>query len=67
MKGASPQAAHRQHLALLIGWVMLIPPSIIWWRESIVWVVFMSHYACIVGHWGGLEAARVEVRQDEDD
>jgi hypothetical protein len=28
-------------------WWVLVPPTIIWWRSSVTWVVFMSLYAII--------------------
>lgn len=43
---------------------MLIPLS--WyWRNNVAWVVFMSHYAIIVGHWSAEEAAKTEVKAEE--
>lgn len=45
-----------KHRALMIAWGILLVPTIVWWRESIVWVVFMSWYANFVGHWSGNEA-----------
>lgn len=41
----------------MIAWGILLILTIVWWRESIVWVVFMSWYANFVGHWSGQEAA----------
>ena len=37
-------------------WVALIPVSFAW-RAFLPWIVFMSHYAIIAGHWGAEEAA----------
>ena len=37
-------------------WVILIPVSFLW-RAWLPWIVFMSHYAIITGHWGAEEAA----------
>lgn len=37
-------------------WVALIPVSYLL-KDSIIWVVFMSHYAIVVGHWSAEEAA----------
>lgn len=44
-------------------WVALLPVSF-WWRESVIWVVIMSHYAILVSHWAAEEAAPDE---DEDE
>jgi hypothetical protein len=31
-----------------------------WWMESVPWVVFMSWYAIVVGHWASYQACRAE-------
>lgn len=40
-------------------WTALIPVSYLW-RNSVVWVVLMSHYAILVTHWAAEEAADTE-------
>lgn len=35
----------RRHLILAIAWVLLAVPTIIWWKDAIVWVALMSIYA----------------------
>ena len=35
-------------------------PTVLIWRESILWVAFMSLYANFVGHFSGWDAARAE-------
>jgi len=44
------------HRHLKWFWIFVIPISY-WWRESIFWVVFMSHYAIIASHWAAEEAS----------
>lgn len=50
----------RVHLFLLSVWVVLIPPTLIWWKESILWVLLISIYANIVSHWSAYQAVRAE-------
>jgi hypothetical protein len=50
----------RLHAGLTIVWVGLIVPTLIWWRESILWVAFMSLYANIASHAAAWQAARAE-------
>ncbi len=50
----------RFHVALAFMWVLLVPPTLIFWAESIIWVLMISIYANIVGHWGAYQAARAE-------
>lgn len=47
------------HRGLLVAWTLMLPLSFVL-RESIFWLVFMSHYTIIVGHWGGWDASRAE-------
>jgi hypothetical protein len=46
----------RLHQVMKWLWVALIPVSYLL-RESVVWVVLMSHYAILVSHWAAEEAA----------
>jgi hypothetical protein len=48
------------HLTLTFVWSTMLIPTLIWWKESILWVAFMSLYANVVGHWSAYQAARAE-------
>jgi uncharacterized membrane protein len=48
------------HFVLTITWIALLLPTILWWKESILWLALISVYANIATHWGGYQAARVE-------
>jgi hypothetical protein len=50
----------RIHLVLTFVWASLTIPTLLIWRESILWVAFMSLYANIVGHWAAFQASRAE-------
>lgn len=50
----------RLHAVMTVAWALLVIPTLAWWRESILWVAFMSLYANVVGHWGAYQAARIE-------
>jgi hypothetical protein len=52
------------HAAMTAGWAVLIIPSVLWWSDSIRWVVVMSVWANLAGHFSSWQAARVEVKQD---
>jgi hypothetical protein len=45
------------HLTLAGAWLLLLYPTIRWWRDSITFVVFMSLYAIIVSHLSAFSAA----------
>lgn len=53
------------HAVATVGWIVLIVPTIVWWRESITWVVFMSIYAIIVSHFEAWQTARLERNQEK--
>jgi hypothetical protein len=48
-----------------VVWAVLSAPSMLWWSNSIPYLVFLSVYAVVVGHWSSWQAARVEEREDE--
>jgi hypothetical protein len=39
-------------------WATLIVPTLLFWKNSILWVAFMSLYANIASHWAAAEADR---------
>ncbi|HDR2385345.1 TPA: hypothetical protein QCH91_003838, partial [Enterobacter roggenkampii] len=41
-------------------WFILAIPSVIWWKNSVLWVIIISIYANIVGHLSGYSAARAD-------
>jgi hypothetical protein len=54
----SPRAGRRVHLSLLLAWLIIGTPVSMWLRYSIPWLVFLSVYAIVVGHWSGWSAER---------
>lgn len=54
----SPAAGRRIHLALMIVWIVVGLPVSYVLRQSVPWLVFLSVYAIIVGHWSGWSAER---------
>lgn len=47
-----------QYLIRAIFWICMIPPTILWWRESVLWVAMMSLYANIETALGAHEARK---------
>lgn len=54
------QKLRRFHGYATVVWLGLVVPSVTVWRESIGWVVFMSVWANVAGHWSSWQAARAE-------
>jgi hypothetical protein len=48
------------HGALTVVWMVLVPVSLVFLRESLPWIVFMSVWANVVGHFSAWQAARSE-------
>lgn len=46
------------HFCMMVLWLGLIPPTIMFWKDSILWVAFMSLYANFVGHFSAWDAAK---------
>ncbi|WP_101791019.1 hypothetical protein [Nonomuraea indica] len=55
----------RVQLALALVWMLLIAPTLIWWRDSVLWVALMSLWANIAAHLSAWQAARAERKIDE--
>ena len=56
----SPAFLTRFHATATLVWVLLLIPSVLWWKDLLVWVVIMSAYANIAGHWSAWQASRSE-------
>lgn len=51
---------------LTIFWIVMVPVSLATgWVNSVKFVSTLSLLALVSGHWSGWQAARVEVKQDE--
>lgn len=55
----------RLHLFLTLFWLALSLPTLLWWSESVTWVVWMSLYAIVATHWSAYQATRAEVQADD--
>jgi hypothetical protein len=60
-KWINPEFHAKFHLILTVVWIILIIPTILYWTSSIEWLVFMSLYAIITGHFSSYEATRAEI------
>lgn len=50
----------RIHLTAAAVWALLLVPTVLWWKESILWVAGMSLWANFVSHLAAYDAARAE-------
>jgi uncharacterized membrane protein len=65
MPDPKPRTLVRFHFVAMIVWASLAIPTVLIWRESLLWVAFMSLYANFVGHFSGWDAARAEQIAEE--
>ncbi|MBK2371034.1 hypothetical protein ACKLKD_18795 [Klebsiella sp. 10982] len=63
----TPFFIKRCHLVAAVMWVGLAIPSLIWWKNSVLWVILISIYANIVGHLSGYSAARADEAAEENE
>jgi hypothetical protein len=60
-----PHTLVKFHFVMMNVWLVLIVPTLLLWKDSIVWVAFMSLYANFVGHFSGWDAARAETASED--
>ena len=63
----TPVFIKRCHLVAAVMWVGLAIPSLIWWKDSVLWIILISIYANIVGHLSGYSAARADQAAEESE
>ncbi|HCI6794748.1 hypothetical protein [Klebsiella pneumoniae] len=63
----TPVFIKRCHLIAAVMWVGLAIPSLICWKDSVLWVILISIYANIVGHLSGYSAARADQAAEESE
>jgi hypothetical protein len=54
----SAETGRKIHLTLMLLWTVVGIPISYLLKESVPWLVFLSVYAIIVGHWSGWSAER---------
>lgn len=62
MKLLEPEFQAKFHATMTVVWMALAVPSFLWWKESLLWVIAMSLWANVAGHWSGFQAAHAEKR-----
>lgn len=61
----NPKWLRRYHLAAMTVWVALAVPGLIWWKESITFVIIMSLYANFAAEFAAYQGARNETEESE--
>lgn len=55
------------HLAATVFWVIMIYPTIVYWKDSVPYLVFISVYAIIVSHFEAWQTSRLERKQEKQE
>lgn len=55
----------RFHLMMMIVWAALAVPGIIFWKDSILFIIILSIYANFAGEFAAYQGARAEDKQDK--
>ena len=50
----------RFHALATAAWAAMVVPGVLWWRDSVPFLVMVSIYANVVGHWSSWQASRAE-------
>lgn len=53
-------SSSKVQMILTLVWASLFVPALLWWKESVPFLVFVSVYANFVGHWAAWEAAQAK-------
>lgn len=61
-----PRVTGRFHACATFAWLVLVVPTLLLWRDSVLWVALMSVWANVAGHWSAWQATRAE-RDDGGD
>lgn len=62
----TPSLIKKMHLISAGAWVVLAIPSVLWWKNSVLWVIIISIYANVVGHLSGYTAARADEAAEQE-
>ncbi len=61
----NPRKELQVHKYLTFGWFLAAFPIVYWLSESVPFLVFISVYAVVTGHWSAYQAAKGEIKTDE--
>lgn len=59
-EGIPVRYLRRFHAVMTVVWILLLVPSLLWWKDSILWVIVLSVWANVASHFGAWQGARAE-------
>lgn len=52
------------HAWLTLFFIALIPPSALWWSDSVPYLVALSVWAAIASHWAAFQGAQAQLSEE---
>ena len=62
----TPLFMRRFNFWAMVVFTIMIVPSVLWWKDSVPFLVFISVWANLAGHLSAWQASRVEERQEKE-
>jgi hypothetical protein len=62
----SPAFYRRTHATLTVLWAAAAIPTLLWWKDSILWVSLMSLWANVAAHAAAWQGTRAEAANNGD-
>jgi hypothetical protein len=60
MRAPSAKTWRHAHATLTAAWALSIIPTLLWWKDSILWVALMSAWANMAAHFAAWQGTRAE-------
>jgi hypothetical protein len=54
------------HYSLAGVWALMLVPTLLLWKSSVLWVAAMSLYANFIGHLSAAQASKAEQSSEEN-
>lgn len=67
LKRAWHALAHRPHRTATFVMLLLVIPTVLWWKDSILWVLLLSLYANVYTSIGADEAQQAKRKAEQHD
>lgn len=64
-KLSDPVFMTKFHAVMTIFWLVMTIPALLFWKESILYVILISQWANVAAHWSSFQAAHSEKAQDD--
>lgn len=60
-----PQKLRHVHAVATVAWFAAVVPTVVWWKDSVLWVALMSCWANAAAHFSAWQGARSEEASEQ--